>query len=227
MKRYALSLTLVVVMAALWATTALASPPNLTGTWKVEQTGPNGTMSSTIKLQQNGNVVVGRNAANGNGFNGEFVSDTQINGKWNGPGGAGWLTVYASANGHSFNGTWGYNGRKANGTFVANKILPPSPVTAAGRWNVAGAGGPLLFVGNMVCTQSGRAVICKTANGAINGAFKTTDKVRAKFTLAGGKSGWFSFWFNDDNNSFNGVWGYGADTTPAAGRVVGQRSLNS
>jgi hypothetical protein len=39
-------------------------------------------------------------------------------------------------------------------------------------------------------------------------------------------SGWFSFWFNDDNNSFNGIWGHGADTTPPVGRVVGQRSLN-
>jgi hypothetical protein len=50
------------------------------------------------------------------------------------------------------------------------------------------------------------------------------DKVRAKWTSPTG-SGWFSFWFNGDNNSFNGIWGNGKDTTPPVGRVVGQRSL--
>ncbi|MBV8435837.1 MAG: hypothetical protein JO029_16260, partial [Candidatus Eremiobacteraeota bacterium] len=38
-------------------------------------------------------------------------------------------------------------------------------------------------------------------------------------------SGWFSFWFNGDNNSFNGIWGNDKDTTPPVGRVVGQRAL--
>jgi hypothetical protein len=81
----------------------------------------------------------------------------------------------------------------------------------------------------MACTQSGPTALChlKNANGsvAINGKFRTKDKIRAKWT--GPKSsGWFSFWFNGDNNSFNGQWGYGADTSAAAGRVVGQRSLD-
>jgi hypothetical protein len=52
------------------------------------------------------------------------------------------------------------------------------------------------------------------------------DKVRATWS-DGSKSGWFSFWFNGDNNSFNGVWGNGKDTTPPAGRVIGQRSLSN
>jgi hypothetical protein len=177
-------------------------------------------------LKQSGNIVTGT-SSNGNNFQGQFVNDSQMNATWHGPGGAGWMTVYATPNGHSLNGTWGYNGRKSNGSFVANKVLPPSPVTAAGMWNVTGAGGPAAFEGTMKCTQSGRAVVCKAGPMVLNGAFKTADKVRAKWIGPGGKSGWFSFWFNDDNNSFNGVWGRGADTTPPVGRVVGQRSLSS
>jgi hypothetical protein len=199
-------------------------PPNLTGTWVVQQTGPNGNMSGRITLTQSGTRVVGTNPTTKNGFSGNFVSDTQINGTWNGPGGAGWLTVFVTPNGHSFNGTWGYNGRKANGSFVANKVLPPSPITAAGAWNVYGAGGETGFAGAMRCTQSGRAVVCHAGPVIMNGVFVATDKVRSKWTGPQG-SGWFSFWFNADNNSFNGVWGKGADTTPPLGRVIGQRQL--
>ena len=79
------------------------------------------TRQRRITLTQSGNGVVGTSAATGNGFTAKFVSDTQINGKWHGPGGAGWLTIYVSANGHSFNGTWGYNGRPANGSFVGKQ----------------------------------------------------------------------------------------------------------
>ncbi len=224
MKRTLVSLFCGFAIAAMSIGAAIASPPNLTGTWTVQQSGLNGTTESTITMTQSGTGIVGTNAKNGNGFTGEFVSDTQINGKWHGPGGAGWLTVYASANGHSLNGTWGYNGRAANGSFVANKILPPSPITAAGTWHVTGAGGPTKFVGTMKCTQSGPTVVCHSNEVTINGKFRTKDKVRATWN-GGGKSGWFSFWFNGDNNSYNGIWGNGADTTPPVGRVVGQRSL--
>jgi hypothetical protein len=211
-------------MAGLAVVTAFASPPNITGTWKIQQTGLNGTTQSTITLQQSGMGIVGQNASNGNGFTGTFVTDGQINGKWHGPGGAGWLTVYVSPNGHSFNGTWGYNGRAANGSFVGNKVLPPSPITAAGTWNVTGAGGPTAFVGKMRCTQSGPSVVCHAGLILINGKFRTSDKVRASWT-GPNNTGWFSFWFNDDNNSFNGIWGYGSDTSKTGGRVVGQRAL--
>jgi hypothetical protein len=224
MKRLATSVLCGLAMVGLTVAAGLASPPNITGTWTVQQTGLNGTTQSTVTLQQSGMGIVGSNASNGNGFTGEFVNDTQINGKWHGPGGAGWLTVYVSPNGHSFNGTWGYNGRAANGSFVGNKILPPSPITAAGTWNVKGAGGPTAFVGAMKCTQSGPAVVCHAGPILLNGKFRAKDKVRATWTSPTG-SGWFSFWFNGDNNSFNGVWGNGADTTPPVGRVVGQRSL--
>ncbi|MBV8600835.1 MAG: hypothetical protein JO359_04635 [Candidatus Eremiobacteraeota bacterium] len=205
---------------------ALAAPPNIAGNWTVEQSGLNGTATSKITLTQNGNGVVGQNASNGNGFTGTFVTDSQINGNWKGPGGAGWLTVYVSPNGHSFNGEWGYNGRKPNGSFVGNKYLPPSAITAAGKWNITAAGGTSPFAGDMTCKQSGPSTVCDINNIVINGKFRTKDKVRARWTNADkSRAGWFSYWFNGDNNSFNGVWGYGDDTTPPQGRVVGQRAL--
>ena len=101
---------------------------------------------------------------------------------------------------------------------------PPSPITAAGTWNVTGAGGPTAFVGKMRCTQSGPSVVCHAGPVLLNGKFRTSDKVRASWTGPTG-TGWFSFWFNDDHNSFNGIWGYGSDMSKTAGRVVGQRAL--
>jgi hypothetical protein len=224
MNRFSLSLLGSVAIAALSIVTALAAPPNIGGTWSIQQTGNNGTTTSTITLTQSGDGIVGNNASTGNGFTGTFVADGKINGKWHGPGGAGWLTIYVSANGHSFNGTWGYNGRPANGSFVGNKVLPPSPITAAGTWHVSGAGGPNAFIGLMRCTQSGPSVLCHAGNILLNGKFRAKDKVRATWTSSNG-SGWFSFWFNGDNNSFNGIWGNGKDTTPPVGRVIGQRAL--
>jgi len=224
LKRFVLSLIVVFAGAALSIAPAVASPPNLTGNWTVEQTGLNGTSTSKITLTQSGDGIVGQNSANGAGFTGTFVSDLKINGKWHGPGGAGWLTVYASPNGHSFNGTWGYNGRAANGSFTGNKYLPPGPISASGTWNVTAAGGPSAFVGPMTCTESGVVSVCHMGPVVINGKFRAKDKIRATWSGPKG-TGWFSYWFNGDNNSFNGVWGYGPDTSPAAGRVVGQRSL--
>jgi hypothetical protein len=224
MNRFVISVCCGLAILATSAAVSAQAGPNVTGTWSIQQSGVNGTTTSTVKLTQSGNGIVGTNASNGNGFTGEFATGDRIDGKWHGPGGAGWLTVYVSANGHSFNGTWGYNGRPANGSFVGNKVLPPSPITAAGTWTVTGAGGPTKFVGTMKCTQSGPTVVCHSAGPTLNGKFRTKDKVRATWA-AEGKSGWFSFWFNGDNNSFNGIWGVGADSTPPVGRVVGQRAL--
>jgi hypothetical protein len=224
LKRLVSSTIVIIAMAAFSSGPSFASPPSLTGSWVVQQTGLNGTTTGKLTITQSGNGLVGTNATTGNGFTGTFVSDSKINGTWHGPGGAGWITVYASPNGHSFNGSWGYNGRKENGTFVGNKVLPPSPITAAGKWKVTVAGGSASFVGPMSCTESGPSVVCHISGGVISGKFRTTDKVRATWTK-GDKSGWFSFWFNGDNNTFNGVWGLGKDTTPAIGRVIGQRSL--
>jgi hypothetical protein len=227
LKRFATSLLCGFAIAAVSFTAAIASPPNLSGTWKVEQTGTNGTTTGTLTITQSGMGLVGNNAKTGNGYTGTFVNDTQINGKWHGPGGAGWMTIYVSPNGHSFNGTWGYNGRAATGSFVGNKVLPPSPLSAAGTWNVVGAGGETAFLGKMACKQSGPSVVCISGGVTLNGKQTPTDprKVRATFTT-GGSSGVFSFWFNNDNNSFNGVWWRNAGGTGSpAGRVVGQRAL--
>ena len=76
----------------------------------------------------------------------------------------------------------------------------------------------------MRCTQSGPTVLCHAGRVVLNGKFRDKDKVRATWS-SGSQSGWFSFWFNGDNNSFNGIWGRGPDTTKPVGRVLGQRSL--
>lgn len=223
MKRLTLSIICSLAVALFAAAPASAAPPSMTGNWTIQQTGLNGTTSGQMTITQSGAGIVGQTAS-GTGITGTFVTDSQINGKWHGPGGAGWLTVYVTPNGHSLNGTWGYNGRPANGSYTANKFLPPSPITAAGTWKVAVAGGSSAIAGPMVCTQSGPTALCHIGGVVINGKFRTKDKIRATWNN-GAKSGWFSFWFNNDNNSFNGQWGIGKDTSPPQGRVVGQRSL--
>ncbi len=224
MNRLVTALSCALAVAALSIAPALASPPNLTGTWKVQQTGLNGTTEGIVTITQSGSSFTAT-SKNGNGYTGTFKTDSQVDGKWHGPGGAGWLTIYVTPNGHSFNGTWGYNGRAANGSFTANKVLPPSPITAAGKWNLTGGSDAGMFLGPMTCTQSGPTVVCHVGGVIVmNGKFRTTDKVRATWST-GTQKGWFSFWFNGDNNSFNGVWGNGADSSPAVGRVVGQRKL--
>jgi hypothetical protein len=225
MKRLIISLFCGAAVTALSIAPALAAPPNLTGSWSVQQTGANGSTQSSITVTQSGSTFIGKRA-DGTGFTGTYVDDTKINGTWHGPGGAGWLTIYVTPNGHSFNGTWGYNGRSANGSFIGNKVLPPSPLSAAGTWNVTGAGGQAAFIGKMTCKQSGAAVVCLSGGVTLNGRVTEADprKVRATFNM-GGASGVFSFWFNGDNNSFNGVWWRGDGTGTPTGRVIGQRSL--
>lgn len=231
MKRFALSIFFGVAVAALSGAAALADTPNLTGPWTIEQSGPNGSGTSTVNITQTGSTIVGTNPKNGNGFSGAFCtpnvdkgcnSPLQINGKWNGPGGAGWLTVTVTPNGHSLNGSWGYNGKKENGTFVGNKVLPPVKITTAGNWTTSVVTGPNLFSGAMTCTESGPTSVCQISGLTLNGKFRTSDKVRYTWTSRS-QNGWFSFWFNDDGQSFNGIWGYGPETTPVMGRIVGQR----
>ena len=74
MKRLAISIACGIALMATSAATAIASPPSITGTWSVQQTGLNGTSTSTITLTQSGNGIVGSNASNGNGFTGTFVN---------------------------------------------------------------------------------------------------------------------------------------------------------
>jgi len=233
-KRFTISAFLVLGIAAFSAAAALAAPPNISGQWTVEQTGANGSTTATISLTQSGNTVVGTNSANGGAFNGTFVDDSKLNVKWKiatGPNsGAGWATVIVSPNGHSFNGSWGYNGKKENGSFVGNKILPPVKITSAGTWNMTVATGPTLFQGPMTCTESGVTSICQVSGLTLNGKWRVEDKNKVRYTWTSkSQTGWFSFWFNNDGQSFNGVWGYGPalmanqNPSPTIGRVVGQR----
>lgn len=233
MKRLWLSLSTAVVVVAASSAVALAQP-NVTGNWTVEQTGMNGPSAGTVTLTQTGNTLVGINKGTGTSFRGGYCqqgvdkgcdSANQINAIWRDKtGGTGWLTVFVTPNGHSMNGSWGYNGKKENGTFVANMILPPIKITTAGTWNMTVVSGPNLFSGPTVCTESGPTSICKVSSITLNGKFRTSDKVRYTWTSPK-QTGWFSFWFNDDGQSFNGIWGYGpaTDSSPTIGRVVGQR----
>ena len=132
--------------------------------------------------------------------------------------------MYVSPNGHSFNGSWGYNGKKENGTFVANKVLPPSPVTAAGKWNVTAAGGPAAMVGKMACTQSGPSTVCKVGPVVINGKFRTSDKVRATWTN-GDRTGLVLVLVQRRQQQLQRHLGLRLDDTTPVGRVIGQRSL--
>ena len=234
MKRFAFSLSLVFAIAVLSTGAALAQP-NVTGKWNFEQTGVNGTTTGVATLTSTGNTFVGTTTL-GTSLSGKYctpdvdkgcTSALQINGKWRGKtGDTGWLTVYVTPNGHGLNGAWGYNGRKENGTFEANKILPPVKITTAGSWSVTYAGGAQLFGGPMSCTESGPSSLCQLTSSAgsakLDGKFRTSDKVRYKWATTK-QNGWFSFWFNNDGQTFNGIWGYGPETTPVMGRVVGQR----
>lgn len=224
MKQFAMTLISSLALAMFAGAPAGAAPPSMTGSWTVQQSGVNGDSGTKMTITQSGAGIVGQ-TAKGTGITGTFVTDSQINGKWrDATGGTGWLTVYVTPNGHSLNGTWGYNGRPANGSYTGNKYLPPSPITAAGTWKVTVAGGASAMAGPMVCTQSGPTALCHLGTVVINGKFRTKDKIRATWNN-GPKSGWFSFWFNNDNNSFNGQWGIGKDTSPPQGRVIGQRAL--
>jgi hypothetical protein len=101
-------------------TAVKAAPVNATGHWQVQVTNGADLNTGMVTFNQVGQTVVGklRNTT----INGEMVSDTKMNAKWNGPHGAGWITLLFSASGNSFQGEWGYNGRKATGNFVGKRV---------------------------------------------------------------------------------------------------------
>ena len=77
MRRLAASVICGFAVAALSIAPAMAAPPNVNGTWAIQQTGTNGTTSGTITVTQSGMGIVGQNAKTGNGYTGEFVNDTK------------------------------------------------------------------------------------------------------------------------------------------------------
>jgi hypothetical protein len=97
---------------------------NATGHWQTQLTNGADLHTGVITFNQVGETVIGK-AANTT-INGTMVSDTKMNGKWNGPRGAGWITLFFNASGTAFQGTWGYNGKKADGSFVGKRVSPMS-----------------------------------------------------------------------------------------------------
>ena len=164
-------------------------------------------------------------AANGNGFTGTFVSEENQR-EMARPGRRRLVDRVRQPQRSQLQRHVGLQRAPANGIVRRNKVLPPSPITAAGDVERDRCRRPeRVRSDRWRCTQSGPSALCHAGSIVINGKFRTKDKVRATWNN-GPKSGWFSFWFNGDNNSFNGTWGYGKDTTPAVGRVVGQRALH-
>lgn len=113
---------LMIVAAVAFAAAGVQAAPSYTGHWKVQYTTSQGMSTGVVSLNEVGTTIVGKGTAGMNTINGTMVSDTKMNGKWEGPQGAGWLTIYFSPSGNSFQGTWGYNGRKSNGSIIGKKV---------------------------------------------------------------------------------------------------------
>jgi hypothetical protein len=125
-KRSAFSLLVAVAVIAMGTMAVKAAPVNATGHWHTQVTNGADLKTSVITFNQVGMTVIGK--AGNTTINGDMVSDTKMNGKWNGPMGAGWITLYFNASGTSFQGTWGFNGKKANGSFVGKKVTAMAPM---------------------------------------------------------------------------------------------------
>jgi hypothetical protein len=120
LKRSVFSLIAILAVLA-FGTFAAAASLNVSGGYNVKLTTSQGLSTGIVTLSQVGTTIIGRGTAGLNTINGTMVSDTKMNGKWEGPKGAGWMTIYFSADGMGFQGTWGYNGKKANGSFIGKR----------------------------------------------------------------------------------------------------------
>src|SRR6202011_278438 len=99
---------------------AAASPINVTGHWRVSVSTGAQFSGGLMVLNQVGQTVIGRSGKST--ITGTMASDTKMDARWDGPKGAGWMTLYFSANGNGFRGEWGFNGRKADGTFIGKRM---------------------------------------------------------------------------------------------------------
>jgi hypothetical protein len=118
-KRGVFSLVLAAALVTIGITGVQAAPVNTTGHWHVQMTNGADFYSGVVTFNQVGETVIGH--AGNTTIDGTMVSDTKMNAKWNGPKGAGWMTVYFGTSGNTFQGSWGFNGRKANGSFVGRR----------------------------------------------------------------------------------------------------------
>jgi len=119
-KRSAFTLLMAVAILAV-GTAVMAAPVSATGKWQVQVTNGADLNTGVLTFNQVGMTAVGK--LGNTTINGTMVSDTKMNAKWNGPHGAGWITLYFGASGNSFQGTWGFNGKKENGSFVGKRIM--------------------------------------------------------------------------------------------------------
>jgi hypothetical protein len=221
-KRSVFSLLLAIAIVAVSAIGATASPVSATGHWRLQVTTGNGLTNGYLTFNQVGMTVIGRMSTGGT-INGEMVSDTKMNGKWNGPNGAGWITLYFDAHGKTFNGTWGFNGAKANGSFVGQRIIPPTPkpnLSANGSWKIDITSGDGLGTGTMSLTGSNDRIVGKFGSAAINGKMVTDNKMAGTWNGPKG-AGWLSLWLNADGKSLSGEWGWKGKT--GSGHFVGHR----
>lgn len=120
MKRSAFSLLMAVAILAVGTLAVKAAPVNATGHWQVQVTNGADLNTGVATFNEVGKTVVGKLGQTT--INGEMVSDTKMNAKWNGPHGAGWITLYFGASGNTFSGTWGYNGKKKDGDFIGKRV---------------------------------------------------------------------------------------------------------
>lgn len=104
---------------------ANAAPVNATGQWQLQATNGAQLITGVLSLNQVGSTVIG--SVHSTTVNGTMVSDTEMEAKFDGPRGAGWLTVYFTAEGRSFQGVWGYNGKKPGGKFIGQRISTTVP----------------------------------------------------------------------------------------------------
>lgn len=119
MKRSAFSLLVAVVLLALGTLGVQAAPVNATGHWVVQVTNGADLISGAMTCNVVGSTAICK--FKNTTVNGTMVSDTQMNGKWDGPKGAGWITVFFQSSGNSFQGEWGFNGRPPAGQFVGRR----------------------------------------------------------------------------------------------------------
>ena len=111
---------LAVFVITMCVTIVAAAPVNVTGHWHVSAASGAEFYSGLMVFNQVGQTVIGR--AGKNTITGTMASDNRMDAEWDGPKGAGWMTLYISTKGNNFNGEWGFNGRKANGTFVGKRV---------------------------------------------------------------------------------------------------------
>ncbi|MDQ6768241.1 MAG: hypothetical protein M3Z41_10575, partial [Candidatus Eremiobacteraeota bacterium] len=113
-------LLLAIATVVLCAAVVQAVPVNISGHWQVEIASGYSIFGGTMAFSEVGQTVIGRTGHTA--IEGKMVSDTKMDASWNGPKGAGWMTLNFDASGDSFKGEWGFHGRKADGSFSGRRL---------------------------------------------------------------------------------------------------------